>query len=201
MCSEQFVNQMSMELASFYRKPLEEHPYLIKPLLEIVADGNLPAAKELLSPISWMYGHIQSYRMDWCMRFGCTRQQFDAALANMLTKILDQIDPATIERPAQVEPDKYDKEFITAQEREKIIGYIKLQIQPVATQHAQSIKEIVRAYTSKNFTQLDKLMDEDVFARRYVQLNILHLLGLYDDFDDVQDVVMAAVKQVSVLLK
>ena len=201
MCSEQFVNQMSMELASFYRKPLEEHPYLIKPLMEIVADGNLPAAKELLSPISWMYGHIQSYRMDWCMRFGCTRQQFDAALANMLTKILDQIDHATIERPAQVEPDKYDKEFITAQEREKIIGYIKLQIQPVATQHTQSIKEIVRAYTSKNFTQLDKLMDEDVFARRYVQLNILHLLGLYDDFDDVQDVVMAAVKQVSVLLK
>lgn len=201
MCSEQFVNQMSMELASFYHKPLEEHPYLIKPLLEIVVDGNLPAAKELLSPISWMYGHIQSYRMDWCMRFGCTRNQFDTALANMLARTLDQIDPAKFECCTPADPDNYEKEFVSAKEREEIIGHIKQQIQPVIAQHAQSIKEIVRAYTSKNLVQLDKLMDKDVFARRYVQPNILYLLGLYDDFDDVQDVVMTAVKQVSVLMK
>ena len=34
MCNAQFVVQMSMELETFYRKPLEEHPYLIKPLLD-----------------------------------------------------------------------------------------------------------------------------------------------------------------------
>lgn len=201
MCNAQFVVQMSMELETFYRKPLEEHPYLIKPLLDRIVEHNLPAAKDLLVPISWLYGHIQSYRMDWCMRFGCTRQQFDIALMNMLVRVLSQFEPADIEWPSQIVPDVRNDEFMTTQEREETIRQIKRQIQPVTTQYKKSIKEIVSAYTSKNLVKLDELMDNDMFARRYVQPNILYLLGLYDDFDDVQDAVMAAVQQVAVSMK